>query len=134
MAREDIEDGKSIVNGRWQWHEPSHNTGDSTNTSNVQDLKEEVVHLREKQAEMEQKVDEVNARLAVTLGEVASLWQVVEAMQEQLFPTPSHLQRPASRQAVMTMTNSGSYPVTLVASQLYSSTPVAHYLLRLRSR
>jgi len=27
--------------------------GDSTNMSNVQDLKEEVVHLREKQAEME---------------------------------------------------------------------------------
>jgi len=46
---------------------------------NVQDL-EEVVHLREKQAEMERKVDEADARLAVALGEVASLWQLVEAM------------------------------------------------------
>jgi len=25
-TREDIEDGKSIINGRWKWHEPSHNT------------------------------------------------------------------------------------------------------------
>jgi len=69
------------------------------NTSNVQDLEEEVVCLREKQAEMEQKVDEANARLAVALREVASLQQVVEAMREQLFPTPSHLQHPASWQA-----------------------------------
>jgi len=67
--------------------------------SNVQDLEEEVVRLREKQAETERKVDKANARLAVVLGEVASLRQVVEAMREQLFPTPSHLQRPASRQA-----------------------------------
>ena len=42
---------------------------------------------------------EANARLAVALGEVASLRQVVEAMWEQLFPTPSHLQRPALWQA-----------------------------------
>jgi len=35
---------------------------------------------------------------------------------------------------VTTMSNSGSYPVTPVASQLRSSTPVAHHLLRLRSR
>jgi len=69
------------------------------NMSNVQDLEEEVVHLREKQAEMERKVDKANARLAVALGEVTSLWQVVEMMREQLFPTPSHLQRPASQQA-----------------------------------
>ena len=34
---------------------------------------------------------------------------------------------------VMTMSNSGPYPVTPVASQLYSSTPVAHHLLRSRS-
>jgi len=78
---------------------PPTTPGDSTNMSNVQDLEEEVVHLREKQAETERKVDEVNARLAVALGEVASLWQVVEAMREQLFPTPSHLQCPALRQA-----------------------------------
>jgi len=45
-------------------------------------------------------VDEVDARLAVALGEVASLWQLVEAMQEQMFPRPSHLQRPAERQGV----------------------------------
>jgi len=55
--------------------------------------------LREKQAEMERKVDEADARLAIALREVTSLRQVVEAMQEQLFPTPSHLQRPASWQA-----------------------------------
>jgi len=35
---------------------------------------------------------------------------------------------------VTTMSNSGPYPVTPVASQLYSSTPVAHHLLRSRSR
>ena len=34
----------------------------------------------------------------------------------------------------MTMSNSGSYPVTPVASQLCSSTPVAHHLLRSHSR
>jgi len=85
------------------------------NTSNVQDLEEEVVHLREKQAEMEQKVDEANHRLAIALGEVASLWQVVEAMQEQLFPTPSHLQRPASWQA---------FALTQLASVKSGSTPV----------
>jgi len=39
-------------------------------------------------------------------------------------PTPS----------VTTMSNSGPYPVTPVASQLYSSTPVAHHLLRSWSR
>jgi len=78
---------------------PPTTPGDSTNTSNVQDLEEEVVRLREKQAETERKVDEANDRLAITLGEVASLRQVVEAMREQLFPTPSHLQRPVSRQA-----------------------------------
>jgi len=49
---------------------------------------------------MEQKVDEANDRLAVALGEVASLWQLVEAMQEQMFLTPSHLQCPASQQGV----------------------------------
>jgi len=32
------------------------------------------------------------------------------------------------------MSNSGPYPVTPVALQLYSSTPVAHHLLRSRSR
>jgi len=32
---------------------PPTTPGDSTNTSNVQDLEEEVVHLREKQAKME---------------------------------------------------------------------------------
>jgi len=32
-----------------------------------------------------------------------------------------------TRGTVTTMSNSGSYPVTLVASQLYSSTPVAHH-------
>jgi len=78
---------------------PPTTLGDSTNTLNVQDLEEEVVHLREKQAEMEQKVDEANHRLAITLREVTSLRQVVEAMWEQLFPTPSHLQCPASQQA-----------------------------------
>jgi len=67
---------------------PPTTPGDSTNTSNVQDLEEEVVRLREKQAETERKVDEANDRLAVTLGEVASLRQVVEAMREQMFPTP----------------------------------------------
>jgi len=36
--------------------------------------------------------------------------------------------------AVTTMPNSGSYPVTPVASQLYSSTPVAQHLLRSRLR
>ena len=36
--------------------------------------------------------------------------------------------------AVTTMSSSGSYPVTPVASQLYSSTLVAHHLLRSRSR
>jgi len=82
MAREDIKDGKSIVNGCQQWHEPPTTPGDSTNMSNVQDLKEEVAHSREKQAEMEQKVDEADARLVITLGEVASLQQLVEAMQE----------------------------------------------------
>jgi len=56
--------------------------------------------LREKQAETERKVDKADARLAIALGEVASLWQLVEAMQEQMFPTPSHLQCPASRQGV----------------------------------
>jgi len=35
---------------------------------------------------------------------------------------------------VTTMSNSGSYPVTPVALQLYSSTPVTHHLLRSRSR
>jgi len=35
---------------------------------------------------------------------------------------------------VTTMSNSGPYLVTPVASQLYSSTPVAHHLLRSRSR
>jgi len=35
---------------------------------------------------------------------------------------------------VTTMSNSGPYPVTPVASQLYSSTPVAHHLLRSRLR
>jgi len=78
---------------------PPTTLGDSTNTSNVQDLEEEVVRLREKQAETERKVDEVNHRLAVALREVASLQQVVEAMREQLFPTPSHLQCLASQQA-----------------------------------
>jgi len=34
----------------------------------------------------------------------------------------------------MTMSNSGPYLVTLVASQLYSSTLVAHHLLWSRSR
>ena len=34
---------------------------------------------------------------------------------------------------VMTMSNSGSYPVTPVALQLYSSTLVAHHLLQSRS-
>ena len=34
---------------------------------------------------------------------------------------------------VTTMSNSGSYPVTPVASQLCSSTPVAHHLLQSRS-
>ena len=38
------------------------------------------------------------------------------------------------RVSVTTMSNSGPYPVTPVASQLYSSTPVAHHLLRSRSR
>jgi len=79
---------------------PPTTPGDSTNTSNVQDPKKEVVHLREKQAETEQKVDKADARLAVTLGEVASLRQLVEAMWEQMFPTPSHLQCPASWQGV----------------------------------
>ena len=82
---------------------PPTTLGDSTNTLNVQDLEEEVVRLREKQAEMERKVDEANHRLAIALGEVASLWQVVEVMREQLFPTPSHLQRLASRQAFTPM-------------------------------
>jgi len=100
MAREDIKDGKSIINGCQQWHEPPTTPGDSTNMSNVQDLKEEVVHSREKQAEMEQKVDEADARLVITLGEVASLQQLVEAMQEQMFLTPSHLQCLASQQGV----------------------------------
>jgi len=45
-------------------------------------------------------VDEADARLAVALGEVASLRQLVEAMWEQMFPTPSHFQRPASWQGV----------------------------------
>jgi len=36
--------------------------------------------------------------------------------------------------SVTTMSNSGSYPVTPVASQLYSSTPVVHHLLRSWSR
>ena len=35
---------------------------------------------------------------------------------------------------VTTMSNSRPYPVTPVASQLYSSTPVAHHLLRSQSR
>jgi len=35
---------------------------------------------------------------------------------------------------VTTMSNSGPYPVTPVASQLYSSTPVVHHLLRSWSR
>jgi len=78
---------------------PPTTLGDSTNTSNVQDLEEEVVCLRKKQAETERKVDEANARLAIALREVTSLWQVVEAMWEQLFPTPSHLQHLALQQA-----------------------------------
>jgi len=32
------------------------------------------------------------------------------------------------------MSNSGPYPVTLVTSQLYSSTPVVHHLLRSQLR
>jgi len=42
--------------------------------------------------------------------------------------------RDRETEVVMTMSNSGPYPVTPVASQLYSSTPVAHHLLRSRSR
>jgi len=37
-------------------------------------------------------------------------------------------------EGVTTMSNSGPYPVTPVASQHYSSTLVAHHLLRSRSR
>jgi len=44
-------------------------------------------------------VDKANDRLAIVLREVASLQQVVEAMQEQMFLTPSHLQCLASWQA-----------------------------------
>jgi len=40
----------------------------------------------------------------------------------------------SSRALVTTMSNSGSYPVTPVTSQLCNSTPVAHHLLRSRSR
>ena len=78
---------------------PPTTLGDSTNMLSIQDLEEEVVRLREKQTKMEQKVDEANDRLATTLGEVASLQQLVEAMREQMFPALSHLQCPASRPA-----------------------------------
>jgi len=42
--------------------------------------------------------------------------------------------KPSGKVHVTTMSNSGPYPVTPVASQLYSSTPVAHHLLQSRSR
>jgi len=55
---------------------------------------------------------------------------------------PPHPQEPfvtnsttsVGNEAVTTMSNSGPYPVTLVASQLYSSTLVVHHLLRSWSR
>ena len=45
-----------------------------------------------------------------------------------------HVTRDTYFDVVTTMSNSGPYPVTPVALQLYSSTPVAHHLLRSWSR
>ena len=70
---------------------------DSTNTSNVPDLEEEMIRLWQNQTEMQQKLDEAHDKLDTALGEVASLRQLVEAMREQMFPTPPHLQCPTSR-------------------------------------
>ena len=53
---------------------------DSTTTSNVQELEEEVIHLQQKQMEMDEKVDAANDKLATALGEITSLQQMVEAM------------------------------------------------------
>jgi len=65
--------------------------------------------------------------------------QVVPRMPQDFFGTNSPISVSlsldlSSIKTVTTMSNSGPYPVTLVASQLYSSTPVAHHLLRSRSR
>ncbi|KIM65651.1 hypothetical protein SCLCIDRAFT_22548 [Scleroderma citrinum Foug A] len=69
---------------------------DSTHTWNEQDLEEEISRLRQKQTEMEQRVNATNDTLATVLQEVTSLRQIVEAMREKMFPTPPHLQCPAS--------------------------------------
>lgn len=75
---------------------PPTTPADSTNTSNIPDLEEEVIRLRQKQTETDGKVDEANNKLRTAIGEIASLWQLVEAIQEQMFSTPPHLQCPAS--------------------------------------
>lgn len=53
---------------------------DSTHTWNEQDLEEEISHLQQKQTETEQRVNATNDTLATVLQEVASLWQIIEAM------------------------------------------------------
>lgn len=70
---------------------------DSTHSWNEQDLEEEIGCLWQKQTEMEQRVNATNDTLATVLQEVTSLWQIIEAMQEKMFPTLPHLQCPASR-------------------------------------
>ena len=52
---------------------PPTTLADSTTMSNVQELKEEVICLRQKQTEMDEKVDAANDKLATALGEITSL-------------------------------------------------------------
>lgn len=98
---------------------PPTTLADSTTMSNVQELEEEVIRLRQKQTEMDEKVDAANDKLATALGEITSLRQMVEAMQEQMFSTPPHLQHPASC--------SRSRPVSRPAS-CQASAPPQHQL------
>jgi len=77
----------------------------------------------------------VTPQLAVntpTLNPPASLWSSVQRLQlcrRRSRPFAPYTRPPPYPPSVTTMSNSGSYPVTLVASQLYSSTLVALTLI-----
>ena len=91
---------------------PPTTPADSTSTCNIQEFEEEVICLWQKQMEMDQKVDAVNDKLTTVLGEIASLRQMVETMQEKMFSTLPHLQHPASR----SRSRPASHPTSCQAS------------------